>query len=93
MQTSKNLVLRRISNWNVSARITHKKPSLRSDEVAVALTIILPDSLFQKPALKAEIKIDEKIVPQQITAEVIDNIKQIVSDNLGLKIELSQLTQ
>lgn len=93
MQISKYLVVRKISNWNAAARITHKKPSLRADEISIALTISIPDALFQKPALKAEIKIDEKIIPQQISAEVIDNLKQIISDNLNLTVEISQVTQ
>jgi hypothetical protein len=93
MQISKYLVVRKINNWNAAARITHKKPSLRSDEIAIALTVSIPDALFQRPALKAEIKIDEKVIPHQISAEVIDNLQQIISDNLNLTVEISRLSQ
>jgi hypothetical protein len=92
MQISKYLIVKKCNSWKASARVTDKKPSLHPDEVAIYLTINIPDTLFQRPALKAEIKIDENTVPSQISAEVIDNVKQIIQDNLGMTIEISQIT-
>ncbi|MBX3008653.1 MAG: hypothetical protein KF816_11590 [Melioribacteraceae bacterium] len=93
MQFSKYLVVKKISNWKASTRITDKKPSLHPDEIAIYLTISVPDALFQRPALKADIKIDEKVVPSQISAEVIDNIQQVINEHIDMKIEISQVTQ
>ncbi len=93
MQISKYLVIKKCSVWKASARITDKKPSLHPDEIAIYLSINIPDTLFQRPALKAEIKIEEKLVPAQISADVIDNIQQIIQENLNVKVELTQIIQ
>lgn len=93
MNFSKYLVVKKISNYKASARITDKKPSLHPDEIAIYLTISVPDALFQRPALKADIKIDEKVVPSQISAEVIDNIQKVINEHIDMKIEISQVTQ
>jgi len=93
MKFAKYLAIRKVNNWKASARITDKKPTLHPDEIVVYLNINVPDALFQKPALRADIIIDEKLVPEQISAEVIDNIKEIVREKVGLTIELNQLQQ
>jgi hypothetical protein len=92
MNFSKYLVVKKISNYKASARITDKKPSLHPDEIAIYLTISVPDALFQRPALKADIKIDEKVVPSQISAEVIDNIQQVIQEQLNLTVEVTQIS-
>ncbi|MBI1936696.1 MAG: hypothetical protein HYS25_01085 [Ignavibacteriales bacterium] len=93
MRLIKYLVVRRINSWKVSARITGKKPYLKPDEISIALTINIPELLFQRPALKAEIIIDEKTAHPQISAEVMNNIKQIVQETLNIKVEITQISQ
>lgn len=93
MQVNKYLIIKKFSGWKAAARITDKKPSLHPDEIAIYLSINIPDTLFQRPALKAEIKIEDKLVPAQISADVIDNIQQIIQENLNIKVEISQVTQ
>jgi hypothetical protein len=91
MNFSKYLVVKKISNYKASARITDKKPSLHPDEIAIYLTISVPDALFQRPALKAHITINQSVVPSQISADVIDNIQQVLQEQLQLSVEVTQI--
>lgn len=92
MRINKYLIVSK-KGYRASARITNGKPTLQPDEISIYLTLDIPDSLFQRPALKAEIKIDPKTAPSQISAEVIDNIQKVVSENLNLQIQITSITQ
>jgi hypothetical protein len=74
-----------------TARITDKKPSLKSNEIAIQLSLDIPDTLFQRPALSATIKIDKNLAPETIPANVIDNVKQILTDNLQFSVEVKTI--
>jgi hypothetical protein len=50
------------------------------DAIAILLILRIPDALFTKPKLIAEIKVPEKAVnPEQITAEVTDIIEEAIT--------------
>ena len=56
------------------------------DAIAILLILRIPDALFTKPKLIAEIKVPEKAVnPEQITAEVTDIIEEAITSVTGLK--------
>lgn len=75
---------------NGSAKVTAKKPSLDVDEIAIQLNIDIPDQLFVKPTLVADITVDEELAGQQlISSEVVDNAKELISDTLGLELRVS----
>jgi hypothetical protein len=60
------------------------------DEIAILLNLEIPDALFTKPKLIAEIKVPEKAVSQeQITAEVTDNIEEAIKSVTGLEMRVS----
>lgn len=74
---------------NGSVRVTANKPSLYSDEIAIQLNLDIPNQLFEKPTLVADISIDEELAGQSlIAAETIDNAKQLISDALKLELRV-----
>ena len=74
----------------LSARLTADKPSLSAGEIAVKLNIEVPAALFSQPQLKASIVIPESSVsPPVIDAAVFDNVREVLQQTTGMKIELS----
>ncbi len=63
---------------------------MSSDEVAIFLRIELPNALFEKPQLIADIKVPASAVPKnEITAEVIDNVEEAIKTATGLEMRVS----
>ncbi len=77
--------------WNVlTARLCNKVPSLASGEVAIKLTIGVPDALFQRPQLHARITVPESAVSKPvIDATVLDNIKESLTQQFGLDVQVA----
>lgn len=64
--------------------------SLNLNEVAVQINLQLPDQLFRKPALVADLVIPEDAVQQPtITAEVTENIADAIRTATGIEVKLS----
>lgn len=85
------LVVRK-KNWNnLAARITSGKPkSLQSGEVAIKLTVQVPNSLFTTPQFQAKVTIPEgSLTPPVLDATVVDNVREIIEQQTGMHIELS----
>lgn len=78
-------------NWSgLSARLTSKVPALGKDEVAIKLDVVVPDALFKRPQLRASVTIPESVVSAPvISAEVLDNIQEILTQQTGLDIKVS----
>lgn len=77
---------------NGSVRVASNKPSLAVDEIAIQLNIEIPDQLFKKPTLVADIKVDDELGNQTlISSEVINNVKELISDSLGLELRVSSI--
>lgn len=89
MRISQYIVIKKKPRWGYSSRMTKSNPALASNEVAVKISIEVPDEIFEKPALQAEIVIPQGIVPKPvITAEVIDNVQDIIKQNTGFEVKL-----
>ena len=74
----------------LSARLTTRAPSLQPDEVAIEVTVKVPDGLFKRPALKATVEVPEALVSRPvIEAEVMDNIKMELEKQTGLDIAIA----
>jgi hypothetical protein len=71
-----------------SVRTTKTKPDCMSDEIAVAITLELPESLFRRPNLQARISVPESLAPVVITPEIQQNIARVVQDQLGITLHL-----
>jgi len=79
-----------VINQKGSIRATKRAPGLDWNEVAVRLTMDIPDELFERPRLEASIKIpQEACVPDVISSEVIVNAKKAIERSTGLEIKLS----
>ena len=79
---------------NGTTKITANKPSLKVNEIAIQLNIDVPDQLFKKPMLVADINVDENLSSQEIiSTEVIDNAKELVSNALGLELRIKTVEQ
>jgi hypothetical protein len=58
--------------------------------VAIALELNLPNTLFQKPRLQANITVpSDAVSPQLITAEVADNITNAIKSAAGMDVEIT----
>ena len=67
-------------------KCTKKQASCGPSEVQLKLTLDLPDALFRQPQLSASIKIEDADIPDEVTAETINTIENIVR---GEGIELT----
>lgn len=76
--------------FDLMVRTAKRKPSLGRDEVAVQLTIELPSSLFDKPALAAKIVGTGEAPRIDLTPEFIADLEQHLEAQTGLRIELVQ---
>lgn len=77
-----------------SARMTAGNPALSANEVAMRVTLELPDALFEKPQLQASIVVpDDAVAAPIIDATVLDNIKETLSQNLGVDLNIEIVEQ
>jgi hypothetical protein len=70
-------------------RTAKKKPHCASDEVAIALHLVLPDALFKKPSLQASIVVPDDQVPTVITTELSENIAAALKEQFGITLNIS----
>jgi hypothetical protein len=73
-----------------SVKAAKKRPGLYWNEISMLVSLQLPNSLFVKPQLSAEIKIPEEAgKPTEITADVIENVKAAIEKSSGMEVKLS----
>lgn len=84
------IIGRRYRHTKPITRIASKAPNLKSNEICIKLNLKVPDELFEKPILNANISIpkDSVSVPV-IEGEVIDNISEVVNRELGIDLTVS----
>lgn len=81
---------------SISVRVTQTSPALKGNEIAMLLSITIPDRLFQKPQLQAEITIPESAVTKKVlSAEIIDNVESIIrqSSEIDLQLKIIDVTE
>ena len=70
-------------------RVTKNKPSLGADERVIRLELDIPDALFLQPQLCCKVTVPEDAVSRpEITAETVDNIKEVMSQELGVNMTI-----
>lgn len=70
--------------------IRKSKPSTGPNEVAVKMTVEIPDAYFETPELSAKICVPESAVKSPIiSADVQSNIAAILSEQLGMTVHVS----
>ena len=94
MKINRYLIVGKRRNSKPTARLTVTTPALESHEIAVKISLDIPEELFTKPQLEATIKVPEDSVNSPvIEAEVIDNIKEIVSKQQEILTAISWLSK
>lgn len=79
------------SGWTTgkpSVRVSKGKPACEHDEVAAAIHLELPASLFKRPQLQARIVVPADQAPMVITPDIQHNIAQLVQDQLGIVLRI-----
>lgn len=77
-------------NKNGTSRLTSSKPALQVDEISVLLSLVIPDALFRRPHLQAEITIpDDASMPQYISSEVQTNLAECIKQVTGLDMKIT----
>lgn len=79
-----------LSNWLVinnkrQAKIYKNKPNLNYNEVAIKLNVNVPDSLFKKPLIEANIKLNGEY-NQKLDFEVENDLKDLIETNENLHL-------
>ncbi|WP_421801786.1 hypothetical protein [Flagellimonas sp.] len=76
-------------NSKGSVRASKTRVSLYVDEIAIAMELDLPDSLFRKPVISGKISVTEDMVnPATIDADVVEAIKNSISAVEGVELKL-----
>lgn len=76
-------------NHKGAVNVTKTAPYLSNNEVSVYITVELPDVLFKKPQISANIKVDEKNVqPFTIDADTLNNVKDAIELSTGMDITI-----
>lgn len=68
-------------------RTIKRRPALAWNEIAIELLVTLPDTLFQRPQLRAKVDLGE-LASVDIDAEVIDNIEAAILQTAGVEVRL-----
>lgn len=73
----------KVKNWLTinnrgSCRLTKNKPTLEWNEVSMLLNVEIPDSVFQRPQLQANIKIDGDL-NYQFDYEISQKIEDVLT--------------
>lgn len=89
MNISQYIIIKKRNKWSYGSRMTKESPSLASNEIAVKVSLELPDEIFDKPTFQAQIKVPKEAVSRPIIdAEVIDNVESIIKQNTGFEVKL-----
>lgn len=79
-----------VVNQKGSTRTTKTRPDLKWNEISIQMNLELPDMLFKKPQLSANIIIPGKAVSQKdISSEVTDNIKSAIEAAAGMEVKIT----
>lgn len=93
MRINQYLIISEGKRFSPNVRLVKTlKSKMPSNAIALKLNIEIPDAIFKKPQLEASIKIDENdITKPQINATVLDNIKQVLKQELGVDVKIQHI--
>jgi hypothetical protein len=78
-----------IVSANGSTYTRKTKPDLSRSEVAVKLSLSLPDALFERPHLSADITIDpENVTTFPLDSQVVQGVKDAVKQSTGVDLNI-----
>jgi len=74
--------------------IRKNKPATGPNEVAIKMSVEIPDAYFETPELSAKITVPEDAIKSPIiSADVQSNIAAVLSEQLGMKVHISAYTE
>lgn len=83
-----------VVNSSGSVHTRKTKPDLSYNEVAVQIDLSLPDALFDKPQLKAELVVKEdQVTTYPVDATVTQDIKDAVKQTTGMDLSIRIVEQ
>lgn len=75
---------------NGSVVIREREPRLSGNEIALRLRMEVPDGLFQRPVLLANMVVPEAAVPKgKVNVMMTDNIEKIIKEATGLTMRVT----
>lgn len=75
--------------WKAGGVHAYKtKPSTESDEVAVRVTLEIPDSIFEEPVFEAKVTLPESPREFPTQAEVAQNLESVLSERMGFRVKV-----
>lgn len=75
-----------------AVRVAKNVPRLDANEIALKLKLELPDELFKRPQLEASITVPrDAVTPAVVSAEVGDNIREVVRQQLGIDLTIQMV--
>ncbi|NOX49191.1 MAG: hypothetical protein GXP16_01475 [Gammaproteobacteria bacterium] len=87
---------KKCGNWNwrklKAERIVQKTidiPTTKQDEIAIKLSIDLPEALFQRPELSVKIQVDSDAPRIDIDAETMDDMAENIQKMLGIPVHIT----
>ena len=76
------------SRGNISIR--EREPRLGANEIALRVALEVPDAIFRRPILRADLKVPREAVPGvAITPEIATNVEQLIKQATGLEMVVS----
>jgi len=76
-------------NSRGTARFTKSRIGLDWDEIAIKVTIDIPNEMFARPILEASIEVGKEIIPKPQPFDLILKTKDLIEESTGVKINFS----
>jgi hypothetical protein len=93
-KTDVYIAVRKKGYHDMSARLTKTSPALDHDEIAIKVSLEVPEELLTKPQLHAKVTVPEEAVSKPIIeADVIDNVESIIAEQTGFNVRLEAVTE
>lgn len=74
---------------NGTARFTKKRTGLDWNEIAIKISVDIPNELFRRPIIEAKIEVSNSVLPKHQPVELIINTKDLIEQSTGAKINFS----
>jgi hypothetical protein len=84
----------RYGGYTARVELREREPKLKGDQLSLLLRLEVPNALFERPKLRATMKVPDEAVPQvNITPEITTNIEAIIRERTGLEMVVTLVDQ
>lgn len=89
-----NLIFYLVVKESGVVKTCKSKPSLKNDEISIRIQMQIPNALFQKPILSANIIVPHEAVHNKIIEpQIKDNIKDAIQQAAGMEVKINFVDQ